>query len=487
MEEYGKDKNSKYKYNILEQNLNEEHDKNILLTENKNLFEQDDLANKKKIKIIKFFLVKIILIFICTLILLYPYFTNYYPFSYFKSKNPIKIAIYIYCLRYGGMERVTALLLNLFAKEKNFAVYLITYTDILEAEYSVPNNIRRISLKKQKIDIFRALRNERMDILISDYDRPFEIERLNRLKRIKVIYCSHSAFFYRIYHQQQYRIEDTVYQSYKSCKYVVTLLPLENDYLFKKWGINSVLIENPTTFEYDSVIPSDLSQKNLIMIGRGDFPGKRFEFGLMAMKYIIQEVPESQMYIISAPYDNIIKCINYLNLENHVNITGYIHNVEPYLKNVSLHLLPSLSESFSMVLSEAKIYGVPTILCGLDYLLLAKGGTVMVYDENPETMAKEAIKILKDDEYRKKLGKEARDSMAKHTNEIVLKKWTKLLSSVYNGIDESSFSELFKEYDEKLTEDEANKILNTQLFFLKKRIPSLSGITLEQLKYYSLI
>ena len=41
-----------------------------------------------------------------------------------------------------------------------------------------------------------------------------------------------------------------------------------------------------------------------------------------------------------------------------------------------------------MVLSETKIYGIPTILCGLDYLSLAKGGTVIIYDDNPEIISK---------------------------------------------------------------------------------------------------
>ena len=224
------------------------------------------------------------------------------------------------------------------------------------------------------------------------------------------------------------------------------------------------------------------------MIGRGDFLGKRFESGLIAMKYIVQEIPESQMFIISSPYDNIIKNISNLNLGNNVQITGHVQNPELYLKNASLHLFPSfLIEAYPMVLTEIKIYGIPTILCGLDYLLLAKGGTVMVYNDNPETMAKEAIKILKDDEYRKKLGKEARESTKKHRNEIIFKKRIKLLLSIYNGIDKSSFSELFNDYYEKITEKETDKILNNQLFLLKKRIPSLNGITLEKLKSYSLI
>ena len=79
----------------------------------------------------------------------------------------------------------------------------------------------------------------------------------------------------------------------------------------------------------------------------------------------------------------------------------------------SLKILPSFSESYSLVLGEAKIFGIPSILCGLDYLTLAKGGTIIIYDDNPHTLAKEAIKILKDDEYRRKLGRQARESMKK--------------------------------------------------------------------------
>ena len=54
-----------------------------------------------------------------------------------------------------------------------------------------------------------------------------------------------------------------------------------------------------------------------------------------------------------------------------------------------------------MALVEAKLFGIPTIICGLDFLSLAKGGTIIIYDDNPDTIAKEAIKILKNEKYRK--------------------------------------------------------------------------------------
>lgn len=73
-----------------------------------------------------------------------------------------------------------------------------------------------------------------------------------------------------------------------------------------------------------------------------------------------------------------------------------------------------------------------------------------------------------------------------HKNEIIIKKWVKLLLSVYNRIDELSYTKLFNDYNKIMTEDEANIILNNQLNLIKKRIPEISKLTLEQLKSFSL-
>ena len=235
------------------------------------------------------------------------------------------------------------------------------------------------------------------------------------------------------------------------------------------------------------LIPSDLSSKNIIMIGRAGDPTKRVDLGIKAMKNIIKEIPECRMNIISKTNNKMEKLIKKLNLENYINITGFQQNPEPYLKNASLHIFPSVCEAFPMVLSEAKMFGIPTIICGLDYLYLAKGGTIIIYDDNPDTIAVEAIKILKNDNYRRKLGKEARESMKIHKNEIIQKKWVKLIISVYNGIDGLSYTKLFRKYNKLVKEKEANRILNNQLNLLKKRIPHFSNLTLEKLKNYSFV
>jgi len=85
---------------------------------------------------------------------------------------------------------------------------------------------------------------------------------------------------------------------------------LENDYLFKKWGIKSILMDNPTNFKIESIDPSDLTKKNVIMIGRADDALKRFDLGIKEMEIIIKEIPDCEMNIISFPkkkYEKLIK------------------------------------------------------------------------------------------------------------------------------------------------------------------------------------
>ena len=203
------------------------------------------------------------------------------------------------------------------------------------------------------------------------------------------------------------------------------------------------------------------------------------------MKNIIKEIPESEMKIISNIKEEYQRLIEDLSLEEKVRFTGQQKYIENYLKNASLHILPSLSEAYPMALSETKIFGIPNIICGLDYLALAKGGTIIIYDDNPITLAKEAILILKDDDYRKILGKEARKSMEKHKNEYTIKKWVKLLFAIYEGNIES-FRKLQKlDENNRISKKQAENIINNQFFLLKKRIPYLSNITLEQFQIYS--
>jgi glycosyltransferase involved in cell wall biosynthesis len=244
------------------------------------------------------------------------------------------------------------------------------------------------------------------------------------------------------------------------------------------------LISNFIPYEYNNITPSDLSSNLILMIGRGDDKTKRFDLGIKAMKHIISEVSQCEMKIISS-LDNIyylLKLKKELNLENVVKFVGYTSNPEIYFKNASLHLFPTLVESFGNVLTETKIHGIPNILVGLDYVSCSYGGTIIIYDDSPLSLANVVIKILKNKRYRKKLGRDARNSMKKFRNYLILKRWVKIILAIYKG--KENYQKL-RDEDKKLSEKDSIKLIQNQLNLLKHRKPKFNNISLNNIINFS--
>ena len=330
--------------------------------------------------------------------------------------------------------------------------------------------------------LIKCLLKKRINIFIYQFSYSNEIIALNKLKNIKIIHYQHQSLFFWIY--SNYTIFKSLYKSYKNSKNIVSLIHLENDYIFEKWGIKSVLMNNFITYEYNTSIPIDLYYKTILMMGRADDKFKRFELGIQAMEYIIEEIPQVVMKIITniTHIEYLKNIINDLNLENNIEFYGYTPIPENYFKYISLNIITSISESFSLVLSETKIYGIPNILLGLDYISTANDGSIIIFDDSPESIAKESIKLLINYCYRKKLGKEARKSMKKFENKILLKKWIKLILYIYYN---NEYYALFRKSDKKIPEKKALILLKNQIILIKKRIKNLKNITLNDVKNFS--
>ena len=349
-----------------------------------------------------------------------------------KIKTKIKIGIFTVGLKNGGRARITSQLIKYLTKIKIFEIYLFTQKIKEENEYINQEICKRILINNYNIyKLINEIKKKKLDILIYQLSNDTEIDILNNLKNIKIIYYLHQSLLYWIY--ANYSIFKSLYKVYQKSKYIINLVPFENDYLFKNWGISSILMDNFVTYEYDNIISSELLSKIIIMIGRGADKYKRFKLGIQSMEYIIDDIPESELRIISdIEYISLLKDLVFnLNLQSHIKFLGFSLSPEFHFKNASLHLFPTLSESFGLVLCETKIYGIPNILVGLDYVTIAKKGTIIIYDDTPESIAKESIKILKFHKYRKKIGVDARKSMKKLKNKILIKKWIKLLLSIY--------------------------------------------------------
>ena len=396
-----------------------------------------------------------------------------------RIKNKLNIGIYAFGIKNGGRARSTALLINYFKNIKIFNLFLFTKRSKEKDEYKIPQNIRRILVK---YNIINKVKKNKIEVLIYQLSSKKEIKNLNKINNLKVIFYQHLGIFDWIY--GNYSIFKSIYRNYRYSKYVVNIIPFENYYIFKKWGIRSIFMNNFMTYNYTNILQSDLSAKRILMIGRGDAKKKRFEIGIEAMEYIKEAIPQSEMIIIS-DLAGILRheiLINNLNLFNSIKFMGYTSSPEIYYKNSSLNLFPSISEAFPLVMCETKIYGIPNILLGLDYTSISEGGTIIIYDETPESFAKAAIDVLKNNTIRHQLGEEARNNMKHFNNDLLLIKWIKLILSIYNG--DYFYNSLRKE-DKVLFIIKIINIINKQIDLLKKRIPVFNNININDFENFS--
>ena len=359
-----------------------------------------------------------------------------------------------------------------------FNLFLFTRREKENDEYKLPNNLKRIVIHN---NLIKQIKRNKIKILIYQLSYHEEIKKLNDLRNVKVIFYQHLGILDWIY--GNYTIFKNIYRDYIDSNYVVNIIPYENDYLFPKWGIRSILMDNFMTYEFIKVIPSDLHSKTILMIGRGNAKKKRFEKGIQAMEYIKEEIPETQMLIIS-DLNGIFRhesLINNINLKDKSKFLGYSASPEIYYKNASLNLFPSISEAFPLVLCETKIYGIPNILLGLDYTSISEGGSYIIYDETSESLANIAIGLLLNKSKINKFGESARKSMKKFNNNFLLIKWIKLILSIY--IDDNLFERLRKQ-DKKLSLEQSLTIVGSQIQLLQIRIPIFKNITINNIENF---
>jgi len=145
-----------------------------------------------------------------------------------KRNNKINIAIYAFSIKNGGRSRITALLINYLYKINIFKIFLFTLKIVEEDEYIIPFNIKRFQIKENHL--FKIINKNKIDILIYELDEIEEIISLNNYKSIKVIFYQHSSSFDWLY--ENYTIFKSIYEKFYSSKYVVSIVPFDNDYLF---------------------------------------------------------------------------------------------------------------------------------------------------------------------------------------------------------------------------------------------------------------
>ncbi len=121
----------------------------------------------------------------------------------------------------------------------------------------------------------------------------------------------------------------------------------------------------------------------------------------------------------------------------HCQVTGFVDNVQDYLKAMDIFVMPSSTETTSLATLEAMASGLPVITTKIgfmqNYIINGYNGTFFSRNE-PAMLAAKIDKLLQEKELRRRLGRNARKTVAysfswersiNKIRRILLKGWEK--------------------------------------------------------------
>ena len=208
---------------------------------------------------------------------------------------------------------------------------------------------------------------------------------------------------------------------------------------------------------FDNDCADSSPDMNFVMLGRQNDPIKGTVYAIRAMDLIRKEIPDVMLYLITSDsrIQFIKDLIKELKLEKNVKIIYHTYDISSYFYNSSILLYSSLSEAFPMALNEGKAHGMPIVAFDVPISNPYQSGIIPVESQNYEAMAKECVLLLRNYEYRRRMGEISKLSLNKFSNNETTQIWVKLFSSLNEGVEK--FRALQKEIMDKYYNEETAK------------------------------
>ncbi len=172
-------------------------------------------------------------------------------------------------------------------------------------------------------------------------------------------------------------------------------------------------------------------EKIAIFIGRINFAEKGIGYLIKAMPKVVSQIPKANLLIIGGGGESqrMFELIDQLKIKDYVQTVGKKPFVElnKYINTADVLVTPSVwLETFGQVTIEGMACGLPVITsdsgASPDINLDSKTGLV-VPSKNSDKLAEALIKIFKDDDLKKRLGKAARERVLNnYTHQAVVNK-----------------------------------------------------------------
>ena len=170
----------------------------------------------------------------------------------------------------------------------------------------------------------------------------------------------------------------------------------------------------PPGIDREKYGPGEKSHLSLVLyVGRLK-KYKGLEYLIMAMREVVEEAPDARLFIVGKGdyVDELVSLTGRLGLENVVKFCGYVSEERKFefMRKAHVIVVPSIKEGWGIPVIEAAACGTPAIgtdTTGLkDSIINGKTGFLVPYGE-PEILARKIVEILKNDDLRHMLSKNA--------------------------------------------------------------------------------
>jgi len=374
------------------------------------------------------------------------------------------IAFYTWGINGDAFTNIIASLCEVFSIENLDALYVVYLRESdknLKARF--PSNVRFISLNVRRasfsvIAFKRFIEKYQPDLIISMptiINIPAIIAWLwakRRCPRTKIIISEHAIISYETKVEYRYNLR-------------MRLLPLLAKFLYPKAsGVvanNSSVIDDlekqgiRPNFEKSAIIANPLSltainklagavpkhrwltqKESKIIIGVGRLAKQKNWSLLLHAVAFLKDILDVRLIILGDGPERsfLLKTVKSLGLEGLVDFPGFQENPYAWIAKADILVLPSMEESFGLVLLESMVCGVPVVavdsIGGGPRLLTDHGKFGSLVPNNVQSLSDAILKLLLDHNFKEELIRSARIHVGSFSVESVTQQWKSLINKL---------------------------------------------------------
>ena len=338
-----------------------------------------------------------------------------------KPKTIRTVASFYYRLTNGGIERVIALLASIW-QNAGYRVVIVTEQAPDPRDYPLPEGVERVVLPAKAEGKARAMAWQQ---IIREYQIDAVVYHAwlsgHRVMDALAIKSQQIPFILHTHNIAYVTLEDpcvtNMHQEAKEAlSDVIVALSETDEAWWQALGYRSICTWNPLTYRPKDVQPSALQGHDVLWIARLSSE-KQYEDAFEIAMLVHQKIPDFRLHVVGtaesdSEFERIQKRLAAHGMNPYIILHGFQTDVERFYQRASAILLTSEVEGAPMVVMESKAFGVPLVTYELPNVsaIRREEGMFVVPQRDRHSAADRIIRLLEDEDLRRRMGGEARRS-----------------------------------------------------------------------------